>query len=85
MCWSYNRQYGTEYLAAMHTNIYGPIDNFDLNTSHVLPALLRKPVEAIQSGTGEIIVCGSGTPRRELLYSNDLAEACLFLMNLDDV
>jgi GDP-L-fucose synthase len=85
MCWSYNRQYGTQYLAAMPTNIYGPNDNFDLNTSHVLPALLRKTAEAIKSGAKEITVWGTGTPRRELLYSNDLAEACLFLMNLDDV
>jgi GDP-L-fucose synthase len=84
MCWSYNRQYGTQYLAAMPTNIYGPNDNFDLNTSHVLPALLRKTAEAIKSGAKEITVWGTGTPRRELLYSNDLAEACLFLMNLDD-
>jgi GDP-L-fucose synthase len=85
MCWSYNRQYATQYLAAMPTNIYGPNDNFDLNTSHVLPALLRKTAEAIKSGAKEITVWGTGTPRRELLYSNDLAEACLFLMNLDDI
>jgi GDP-L-fucose synthase len=84
MCWSYNRQYGTQYLAAMPTNIYGPNDNFDLNTSHVLPALLRKTAEAIRSEAKEVVVWGTGTPRRELLYSNDLAEACLFLMNLDD-
>jgi len=84
MCWSYNRQYGTQYLAAMPTNIYGPNDNFDLQTSHVLPALIRKTFEAIRSGAQEITVWGTGTPRRELLYSKDLAEACLFLMNLDD-
>lgn len=84
MCWSYNRQYGTRYLAAMPTNLYGPNDNFDLNTSHVLPALIRKTAEAIRSGASEVTVWGSGTPRRELLYSKDMAEACVFLMNLDD-
>ncbi len=84
MCWSYNRQYKTKYLAAMPTNLYGPGDNFDLNTSHVLPALVRKTAEAIKSGAKEITAWGTGTPRRELLYSDDLAEACLFLMNLDE-
>ncbi|HZY61402.1 MAG TPA: GDP-L-fucose synthase [Edaphobacter sp.] len=85
MCWSYNRQYKTRYLAAMPTNLYGPGDNFDLNNSHVLPALIRKTAEAIKSKADEITVWGTGTPRRELLYSDDLAEACLFLMNLDEV
>lgn len=84
MCWSYNRQYKTKYLAAMPTNLYGPNDNFDLANSHVLPALIRKTAEAIRSKASEITVWGTGTPRRELLYSDDLAEACLFLMNLDD-
>ncbi len=84
MCWSYNRQYGTRYLAAMPTNLYGPGDNFDLNTSHVLPALIRKTAQAIQSGASELTVWGTGTPRRELLYSDDLAQACTFLLNLDD-
>ncbi len=84
MCWSYNRQYGTQYLAAMPTNLYGPGDNFDRQTSHVLPALMRKAVEAKQSGRPSIEVWGTGTPRRELLYSEDLAEACAFLMNLPD-
>jgi GDP-L-fucose synthase len=84
MCWSYNRQYKTKYLAAMPTNLYGPNDNFDLANSHVLPALIRKTAEAIKSKASEITVWGTGTPRRELLYSDDLAEACLFLMNLDD-
>lgn len=84
MCWSYNRQYKTKYLAAMPTNLYGPNDNFDLANSHVLPALIRKTAEAIKSDASEITVWGTGTPRRELLYSDDLAEACLFLMNLDD-
>ena len=84
MCWSYNRQYGTRYLAAMPTNLYGPGDNFDLANSHVLPALIRKTAEAKASGAKEVVVWGSGTPRRELLYSDDLAQACCFLMNLDE-
>ena len=84
MCWSYNRQYGTRYLAAMPTNLYGPNDNFDLANSHVLPALIRKTAEAKISGAKEVVVWGTGTPRRELLYSDDLAKACCFLMNLDD-
>jgi GDP-L-fucose synthase len=84
MCWAYNRQYGTQYLAAMPTNLYGPHDNFDLKTSHVLPALMRKVVEAKAAGRKFIEVWGTGTPRRELLYSEDLAEACVFLMQLPD-
>jgi GDP-L-fucose synthase len=84
MCWSYNRQYGTQYLAAMPTNLYGPHDNFDLKTSHVLPALMRKVVEAKAAGRNFIEVWGTGKPRRELLYSEDLAEACVFLMQLPD-
>jgi GDP-L-fucose synthase len=84
MCWSYNRQYGTRYLAAMPTNLYGPGDNYDLANSHVLPALIRKTAEAKTSGAKEVVVWGSGTPRRELLYSDDLAQACCFLMNLDE-
>jgi GDP-L-fucose synthase len=84
MCWSYNRQYGTRYLTAMPTNLFGPGDNFDLSTSHVLPALIRKTAEANASGAAEVVVWGSGTPRRELLYSDDMAQACCFLMNLDE-
>lgn len=84
MCWSYNRQYGTRYLAAMPTNLYGPNDNFDLNNSHVLPALIRKTANAKATAAREVVVWGTGTPRRELLYSDDLAEACCFLMNLDE-
>src|ERR1035438_10258974 len=84
MCWSYNRQYGTRYLAAMPTNLYGPGDNFDLASSHVLPALIRKTAEAKASGASEVVVWGTGTPRRELLYSDDMAQACCFLMNLDN-
>jgi GDP-L-fucose synthase len=84
MCWSYNRQYGTRYLAAMPTNLYGPGDNYDLANSHVLPALIRKTAEAKAAGADEVVVWGTGTPRRELLYSDDLAQACCFLMNLDE-
>lgn len=84
MCWAYNRQYRTQYLAAMPTNLYGPHDNFDLKTSHVLPALMHKVVEAKAEGRDFIEVWGTGTPRRELLYSEDLAEACVFLMQLPD-
>jgi GDP-L-fucose synthase len=84
MCWSYNRQYGTRYLAAMPTNLYGPGDNYDLANSHVLPALIRKTAQAKATGAPEVVVWGTGTPRRELLYSDDLAQACCFLMNLDE-
>lgn len=84
MCWSYNRQYGTRYLAAMPTNLYGPGDNYDLNNSHVIPALLRKFHEAKINKASEVTVWGTGTPRREFLYSDDLADACVFLMNLPD-
>jgi GDP-L-fucose synthase len=84
MCWSYNRQYGTRYLAAMPTNLYGPNDHFDLKNSHVLAALILKAAEAKRSGASEITVWGTGTPRRELLYSDDLADACIFLLSLDD-
>jgi GDP-L-fucose synthase len=84
MCWSYNRQYGTGYLSAMPTNLYGPEDNFDLDTSHVLPALIRKVVQARQTGYRRVEVWGTGNPRRELLYSEDLAEGCIHLLNLPD-
>jgi GDP-L-fucose synthase len=84
MCWSYNRQYGTKYVAAMPTNLYGPGDNFDLNSSHVLPALVRKVIEAKAQGDPDVIVWGTGAPRRELLYSDDMAEACVHLLELED-
>jgi GDP-L-fucose synthase len=81
MCQSYNRQYGTKYISAMPTNLYGPNDNFDLHTSHVMPALIRKFHEAKESNTPFVEVWGTGTPKREFLYSDDLADACVFLMN----
>ncbi|MGO8718329.1 MAG: GDP-L-fucose synthase family protein [Acidobacteriaceae bacterium] len=83
-CWAYNRQYGTKFLAAMPTNLYGPEDNFDLANSHVLPALLRKVATAKASGAMQVEVWGTGTPRREFLYSDDLAEACVFLLQLPE-
>ncbi|MCQ5363552.1 GDP-L-fucose synthase [Anoxybacillus salavatliensis] len=81
MCQSYNRQYGTKYISVMPTNLYGPNDNFDLHTSHVLPALIRKFHEAKENNAPYVEVWGTGTPRREFLYSDDLADACVFLMN----
>ena len=84
MCWSYNRQYGTCYLAAMPTNLYGPSDNYHPTNSHVIPALLRRFHEARVRGDGVVTVWGTGTPRREFLYSDDMADACVFLMNLPD-
>jgi GDP-L-fucose synthase len=84
MCWSYNRQYGTKYLAAMPTNLYGPGDNYHPTNSHVIPALLRKFHEAKARGDATVTVWGTGTPRREFLYSDDMADACVFLMQLSD-
>ena len=80
LCESYNRQYGTQYFSVMPTNLYGPNDNYDLANSHVLPALIRKAHEAKQRGDSELVVWGSGKPRREFLYVDDLADACVFLM-----
>ena len=80
LCESYNQQHGRQYICAMPTNLYGPNDNYDLASSHVLPALLRKAHEAQSRGDGEYVVWGSGTPRREFLYVDDLADACLHLM-----
>jgi GDP-L-fucose synthase len=84
MCWSYNRQYGTRFLAAMPTNLYGPGDNYHPDNSHVIPALLRKFHEARAAGAPQVTVWGTGTPRREFLYSDDMADACVFLMKLPD-
>jgi len=80
LCQSYNRQYGTCFISAMPTNLYGPGDNFDLQDSHVIPALIRKFHQGKVTGAPEVTVWGSGTPRREFLYVDDLADACLFLM-----
>lgn len=80
LCESYNRQYGTRYVSLMPTNLYGPNDNYDLANSHVLPALLRKAHEAKERGDRELVVWGSGIPRREFLYVDDLADACVFVM-----
>jgi len=80
LCESYNRQFGTQYFSVMPTNLYGPNDNYDLANSHVLPALIRKAHEAKLRGDDELVVWGSGTPRREFLYVDDLADACVFLM-----
>ncbi|WP_296509187.1 GDP-L-fucose synthase [Rhodoferax sp.] len=84
MCWSYNRQYGTQYLAAMPTNLYGPGDNYHPENSHVIPALIRKFHEAKVSGAPTVTVWGSGSPKREFMYSEDMAAACLHIMNFSD-
>jgi len=84
MCESYNRQYGTKFIAVMPTNLYGPGDNFHPENSHVLPALIRRFHEAKMQNAPEVVVWGSGTPRRELLYVDDMANGCLHLMELTD-
>ena len=84
LCQSYNRQHGTNYVSVMPTNLYGPGDNFDLNSSHVLPALLRKFHEAKAADLPQVTVWGSGTPRREFLHVDDMADACVFLMETYD-
>lgn len=84
MCWAYNREYGAKYLAAMPTNLYGPGDDYDLETSHVLPALIRKMHEAKIHGASRVTLWGTGQPKREFLYSDDLADAAVYLMNLPD-
>ena len=83
MCRAYNRQYGTKFIPVMPTNLYGPNDNFDLETSHVLPALIRKFHEAKRAGAETVTVWGTGSPKREFLHVDDLAHACCFLMNMD--
>jgi GDP-L-fucose synthase len=80
LCQAYAREYGKNFLSAMPTNLYGPHDNFDLHTSHVLPALIRKIHEAKKFGAPEVLVWGTGTPRREFLHADDLADACVFLL-----
>ncbi len=80
LCQAYGREYGDNFVSAMPTNLYGPNDNFDLNTSHVLAALLRKAHEAKETGADELVVWGTGRPRREFMHVDDLAEACLFLL-----
>jgi GDP-L-fucose synthase len=84
LCRYYNEQYGTNYLSVMPTNLYGPNDNFDLETSHVLPALIRKFHEAKLAGAPAVTLWGSGEPYREFLYADDLADACVFLMKYHD-
>jgi len=81
MCQSYNQQYGTDFISVMPTNLYGPNDNYDLNNSHVLPAMIRKFHEAKLEGKDSVEIWGTGTPKREFLYVDDLADACVFLMN----
>jgi GDP-L-fucose synthase len=85
MCWAYNRQYGTRFIPVMPTNLYGPNDNFDLETSHVLPALIAKFHEAKQTRQPSVTVWGTGTPKREFLHVDDLAEACVFIMKKEFV
>jgi len=80
LCQAYRRQYGSDFISAMPTNLYGPHDNFDLQSSHVLPALMRKFHDAKEEGRGEVVVWGTGSPRREFLHVDDLADACLYLM-----
>lgn len=84
MCRAYNQQYGTQYLAAMPTNLFGPNDNYDPHTSHVIPAIIRKLHEAKVAGDKTSVIWGTGTPFREFLFSEDLANACVFLMNLEE-
>lgn len=84
MCGAYNRQYGTNFMSVMPTNLYGLGDNYDLQNSHVMPALIRKMHEAKTRGDAQVSVWGSGTPRREFLYGDDMADACVFLMESQD-
>ena len=84
LCQAYNRQYGTNFISVMPTNLYGPGDNFGLENSHVLPAMIRKMHEARAAGAASVTLWGTGTPRREFLYVDDLADACLFLMEHHD-
>jgi GDP-L-fucose synthase len=80
LCQAYRKQYGSDFISAMPTNLYGPNDNFDLTSSHVLPAMIRKFHDAKAEGRSEVTIWGTGTPRREFLHVDDLADACVFLM-----
>jgi GDP-L-fucose synthase len=84
LCESYNRQYGRDYRCIMPTNLYGPNDNFNIENSHVIPALIRKFHEAKKMNSEEVFIWGSGSPLREFLHVDDLADACIFIMNLED-
>jgi GDP-L-fucose synthase len=84
MCWAYNRQYKTQYLAVMPTNLYGPGDNYHPENSHVIPALIRRFHQAKLANAPSVTVWGTGTPKREFMYSEDMADACVYLMNLPD-
>jgi nucleoside-diphosphate-sugar epimerase len=84
LCESYNRQYGTDYRSVMPTNLYGPGDNFHAENSHVLPALIRRFHDAVENGRDEVVIWGTGTPRREFLHVDDMAEACMFVLDLDE-
>src|SRR5690606_28085090 len=83
LCESYNRQYGRDYRSVMPTNLYGPFDNFHPSNSHVIPALLRRFHEAVESGAGEVVIWGSGMPMREFMHVDDMADACVYLMQVD--
>jgi GDP-L-fucose synthase len=83
LCESYNRQYGTDYRSVMPTNLYGPGDNYHPENSHVIPALMRRFHEAKLAGAPEVVIWGSGKPMREFLYVDDMAQACVYVMNLD--
>ena len=80
LCQAYRKQFGSDFISAMPTNLYGPNDNFDLNSAHVLPAMIRRFHDAREEGRDEVVVWGTGTPRREFLHVDDLADACVFLM-----
>jgi GDP-L-fucose synthase len=84
MCWAYNRQYGTQFLAAMPTNLFGPGDNYDPNNSHLVPAMIRKMHEAKILGSNQVVIWGTGTPRRDFLHCDDAADACIFLIRLPE-
>jgi len=84
LCQAYRKQFGSDFISAMPTNLYGPNDNFDLNSAHVLPAMIRRCHDAREEGRDEVVVWGTGTPRREFLHVDDLADACVFLMQRYD-